>query len=108
MGVLLWDQGSQLVSIANPISNDFSVFLTFCRYQNIAWFFFLLVFVVATGVSGQQFIDTPTAPAAVQQLSSFASTIAGNTLPWSALSSDYTAYFHPSVSRFVEFHGGRY
>lgn len=39
----------------------------------------------------------------MQQILSFAATIAGNTIPWSALSSDYTAYFHPRVSRFVKF-----
>ncbi len=27
-------------------------------------------------------------------------------IPWSALSSDYTAYFHPRVSRFVRFRDG--
>jgi hypothetical protein len=91
------------VSIFTLIRNDLSVFLTFCRYQNISWFFFLLVFVVATGVSGKHFVDTPKPPATTQQIFSFGATIAGNTIPWSALSSDYTAYFHPRVSRFVKF-----
>jgi hypothetical protein len=42
----------------------------------------------------------------VTQIFSFGATIAGYMIPWSALSSDYTAYFHPRVSRFVEFRGG--
>ena len=82
--------------------------LFICRYQNISWIFFLLVFVVATGVSGKHFVDTPVAPATAQQIFSFGATIAGNTIPWSGLSSDYTAYFHPRVSRFVKFRGCLY
>jgi hypothetical protein len=89
-----------------PIKNNLSVFLTFCRYENCAWVPFLLVFVVAAGVGGKDFVDAPTAPATVAQIFGFGSTIAGNMITWVALSSDYTAYFHPRVSRFVEFRGG--
>lgn len=64
------------------------------------------MFVVATGVSGKHFVDPPNVPATTQQLFSFGATIAGNTIPWAALSSDYTAYFHPRVSRFVNFLDG--
>jgi hypothetical protein len=81
-------------------------FLTFRRYQNCAWFFFLLVFIVVAGVGGKHFVDTPAAPATVVQVFSFGATIAGNMITWSAISSDYTAYFHPRVSRFVKFLGG--
>jgi hypothetical protein len=81
-------------------------FLAFFRYQNCAWAPFLLVFVVATGVSGKDFVDPPTAPATVVQVFNFGATIAGYMIPWSALSSDYTAYFHPRVSRFVNSRGG--
>jgi hypothetical protein len=42
----------------------------------------------------------------VAQIFNFGATIAGYMIPWSALSSDYTAYFHPRVSRFVEFGDG--
>ena len=78
------------------------VFLTFCRYQNCVWVPSLLVFIVATGVSRKNFVDPTTAPATAAQIFSFGATIAGYMIPWSALSSDYTAYFHPRVSRFVE------
>jgi purine-cytosine permease-like protein len=37
---------------------------------------------------------------------SFGAMIAGNMITWSVISSDYTAYFHPRVSRFVKFPGG--
>ena len=66
------------------------------------------MFLVTTGVSGKHFVNTPVAPASTRQIFNFAATIAGNTIPWSGLSSDYTAYFHPRVSRFVKFRGGVY
>jgi hypothetical protein len=78
-------------------------FLTFHRYQNCAWFFFFLVFVVVAGVGGKHFVDTPVAPATVVQVLSFGAAIAGNMITWAGISSDYTAYFHPRVSRFVKF-----
>ena len=84
----------------------FRWFLTFRRYQNCAWFFFFLVFVVVAGVGGKHFVDTPVPPATVVQVFSFGATIAGNMITWAAISSDYTAYFHPRVSRFVKFLGG--
>jgi purine-cytosine permease-like protein len=92
--------------VSHIIRNDFGGFLTFRRYQNCAWFFFLLVFVVIAGVGGNKFVDTPAAPATVVQVFSFGATIAGSMITWSTISSDYTAYFHPRVSRFVQFLGG--
>jgi hypothetical protein len=92
--------------VTHIIRNDFGDFLSFRRYQNCAWFFFSLVFVVVAGVGGKHFVDTPVAPATVVQVISFGATIAGYMIPWSAFSSDYTAYFHPRVSRFVKFLGG--
>jgi hypothetical protein len=92
--------------VSIPIRNNLRVFLTIYRYENCAWVPSLVVFVVATGVGGKHLVDTPTAPATVQQVFSFAATIAGFMMTWSVLSSDYTAYFHPRVSRFVEFRGG--
>ena len=81
-------------------------FLTLCRYENCAWAPSLLVFVITTGVGGKHFVDTPTAPATAAQIFSFGATIAGYTLAWASISADYTVYFHPRVSRFVEFRGG--
>ena len=105
VGVLLRTQGSQLVSIFSFIKDSLNFFLTFGRYQNCVWVPCLVVFVVVTGVSGKHFVNTP-APATVTQIFNFGATIAGYMIPWSALSSDYTAYFHPRVSRFVDFRGG--
>ena len=86
-------------------SQHFSVSLTFCRYQNCAWAPLLLVFLVVTGVSAKNFVDTPTAPATVKQIFNFAATIAGSMISYSMYGSDYAAYFHPRVSRFEVFCG---
>ncbi|KAF8500278.1 NCS cytosine-purine permease [Russula emetica] len=51
-----------------------------------------------TGVSGKHFVNTPAAPATVAQIFSFGATLAGGTISWAGVSSDYTAYFHPRVS----------
>ncbi|KAF8480312.1 NCS cytosine-purine permease, partial [Russula ochroleuca] len=103
--------GQALASIANiswtvgiVIISLISLFVSFCGlrvlnwYENCAWAPSLLVFVVATGAGGKHFIDTPVAPATAAQIFSFAATIAGFIMTWSAFSSDYTAYFHPRVS----------
>ena len=87
-------------------SQQFVIFLPFCRYENCASAPLLLVFVIVTGVGAKHFVDPPTAPATVKQIFSFAATIAGDMIPWSIVSSDYSAYFHPRVSRFVTFRGG--
>jgi len=104
--------GQALSSVANiswtvgiVIISVISLFVSFCGirvlnwYENWAWAPLLLVFVVVTGVSGKEFVDIPTAPATVAQIFSFGATIAGNMISWAVVSSDYTAYFHPRVSR---------
>ena len=90
------------MSIVTHINGDLG-FQTFLRYQNCAWFFSLLVFIVVAGVGGSKFVNTPVASATVVQVFSFGATIAGSMITWSVISSDYTAYFHPRVSRFVKF-----
>ena len=98
--------GSGFSTGRHPTDNNHGIFLTLSRYENCAWAPSLLVFVVATGVGAKHFVDTPTAPATAAQYFSFGATIAGYTMAWATLSSDYTAYFHPRVSRFVGFCGG--
>jgi purine-cytosine permease-like protein len=65
----------------------------------------LLVFVVAAGVNGKNFVNDQKEHVSVMQILNFASVVTGFTLSWSTISSDYTAYFHPNVPRFVQFHG---
>lgn len=92
------------MNFVTHVTYDFTlnVYLTFFRYQNCVWIPSLLVFIVATGVSRKNFVNPTTTPATAAQIFSFGATIAGYMIPWSALSSDYTAYFHHRVPRFVE------
>ena len=61
----------------------------------------MIVLVIVTGVGGKHFVDPPAAPATAESVLTFAATIAGFTITWSTFSTDYTVYFHPSVSRCV-------
>ncbi|KAI0289541.1 NCS cytosine-purine permease [Multifurca ochricompacta] len=71
----------------------------FRRYERLAWIPVLLVFLVAVGVGGKNFVNTPAAaPATASQILTFGATIAGFTMTWAAFGADYTAYFHPGVS----------
>lgn len=62
----------------------------------------LVVFIIALGVGGKQLSNPPAADVAtVPAILGFAATIAGFDITYSALSSDFTSYFQPDVSRFV-------
>jgi hypothetical protein len=62
----------------------------------------VITFIVALGVGGKHLsIPPPEVPATPVAVLSFASTIAGFVLSWSPLSSDFTTYFHPDVSRWL-------
>lgn len=70
------------------------------RYERLAWIPVLVVFVVALGVGGKHLINPPPAePATANSILTFASTIAGFVVTYSPISSDYTIYYHPRVSR---------
>jgi purine-cytosine permease-like protein len=71
-------------------------------YERLAWLPVLIVFVVALGVGGKHLANPPPAePATASTILSFASTIAGFVITYSPLSSDFTSYFQPDVSRCV-------
>lgn len=70
------------------------------RYERLAWIPVLIVYVVALGIGGKHLINPPAAqPATAIAILSFASTIAGFVITYSPLSSDFTIYFRPDVSR---------
>jgi hypothetical protein len=100
--------GSGFSTGRHRTENKDGIFLILFRYENCAWAPFLVVFIVAAGVGAKHFVDTPTAPATAAQYFSFGATIAGYTMAWATLSSDYTVYFQPRVSRFVRFCGGQH
>jgi purine-cytosine permease-like protein len=79
----------------------------FRRFERVLWFPVVLVFIIATGIGGKHFSDAPAAlPATASQIFTFGSTIAGFTMTWALISSDYTTYFHPGVSRFAASNDG--
>ncbi|KAI0289622.1 cytosine-purine permease [Russula brevipes] len=103
--------GQALASIANitwtvgiVIIAVISLFVSFCGlkvlnwYANCAWIPVIVVFVVALGVSGKDFVDTPTTPATMAQIFNFGAIIAGFVITWATQSSNFTVYYHPRVS----------
>ncbi|KAH9051848.1 NCS cytosine-purine permease [Lactarius vividus] len=98
VGNVSWTVGIIVVSVV-------SLFISFCGLKVISWFErvvwipVILVFIIAACVSGKHFADAPTAlPATASQVLNFGATIAGFTITWATISSDYTTYFHPGVS----------
>ncbi|KAF9441513.1 hypothetical protein P691DRAFT_715125 [Macrolepiota fuliginosa MF-IS2] len=81
-----------------------SLFVSFCGhtvlhwYERIAWFPVLLTFIIALGLNGKELGNTTFQPATARVVLSFASTLAGFTVAWTPLGSDYTIYYRPDVS----------
>lgn len=72
------------------------------RYERVAWIPVLIVYLVALGVGGKHISSPPPAePATAVNVLSFASVLAGFVITYSPLSSDFTTYMDPEVSRFV-------
>ena len=69
------------------------------RYERIAWIPVLISFLVALGVGGKHLSAAPSTPATAAAVLNFGSTIAGFSLTYSSLSSDFTTYYHPDVPR---------
>ncbi|KAF8268421.1 NCS cytosine-purine permease [Lactarius quietus] len=98
VGHVSWTVGIVVISVI-------SLFISFCGlkvlswFERVVWFPVILVFIIATCVGGKHFSDAPAAPpATASQVLTFGATIAGFTMSWAVMSSDYTTYFHPGVS----------
>ncbi|KAH9174764.1 NCS cytosine-purine permease [Lactarius sanguifluus] len=98
VGNISWTAGIVVVSVI-------SLFISFCGlkvlswFERVVWIPVVLVFIIAACVSGKHFSDAPAAlPATTSQALNFGATIAGSTITWATISSDYTTYFHPGVS----------
>ena len=75
------------------------------RYERISWFPVLITFVTASIVGGKHLSNPPPptlVPATASTILSFASTLAGFSIGYSSLSSDFTSYYQPDVSRCVK------
>ncbi|KAL4068556.1 permease for cytosine/purines, uracil, thiamine, allantoin-domain-containing protein [Scleroderma yunnanense] len=68
-------------------------------YERLSWPPVVLAFIIAVGVGGKHLYNAPAPepPSAVTVLS-FASVIAGFVITYSAMASDFTMYYHPTVS----------
>jgi len=98
VGNISWTVGIIVISVI-------SLFISFCGlkvlswFERVLWFPVVLALIIATCVGGKHFSDAPTAPpATASQVLTFGATIAGFTMTWSLIGSDYTTYFHPDVS----------
>ena len=70
------------------------------RYERISWFPVLITLVIASAIGGKHLFNPPSAtPATASNVLSFASTLAGFSITYSPLSSDFTSYYRPNVSR---------
>ncbi|EIM87684.1 NCS cytosine-purine permease [Stereum hirsutum FP-91666 SS1] len=97
-GSLSWTVGIVIIAVISLVISFFGMNIL-NWYERVAWFPVLLVFLVATGLGGKNFISPPPAePATAQQVLSFGATIAGFVITWSTFSADYTAYYSPNVS----------
>lgn len=70
-------------------------------YQRVAWFPVIVTFVIALGLDGKRLGEATSEPATAQAVLSFASTLAGSTIAWAPLGSDYTIYYKEDVKRYV-------
>ncbi|KAF5349269.1 hypothetical protein D9756_009385 [Leucocoprinus leucothites] len=66
-------------------------------YERVAWFPVLITFAIALGVAGKHLGETTFEPATARAVLSFASTLAGFTITFTPLGSDYTIYFREDV-----------
>ena len=84
---------------------QFLLQVSFCGYkalvwfERIIWFPVLVALLVALGVSGKHLTSPPTDPASAQAILSFAGVIAGFTITYSPLGSDFTTYHSPDGPR---------
>ncbi|KAI6045332.1 permease for cytosine/purines, uracil, thiamine, allantoin-domain-containing protein [Pisolithus marmoratus] len=70
-------------------------------YERLSWPPVLLAFVVALGVGGKHLYNAPSfsgEPASAASVLSFASVVAGFVITFSAMASDFTMYYEPTVS----------
>jgi purine-cytosine permease-like protein len=71
-------------------------------YERLSWPPVVLAFLVAVGVGGKNLYHAtapPAVPATASAVLSFAATIAGFVITYSAMASDFTMYYDPNVSR---------
>ena len=70
------------------------------RYEQTSWLPVMITFIIASVVGGKYLSNPQRAvPATASAILSFASTLAGFSVSYTAGSSDCTSYYKPNVSR---------
>ncbi|KAG8216406.1 NCS cytosine-purine permease [Butyriboletus roseoflavus] len=93
-----WTVGIVIIAVLSMIIS-FMGYKVLNWYERLAWPPVLLAFVVALGVGGKNLYNAqPAAPAPAPAVLSFAATIAGFVITYSAMASDFTMYYDPTVS----------
>ncbi|KXN87084.1 Purine-cytosine permease fcyB [Leucoagaricus sp. SymC.cos] len=95
-GNLNWTVGIVVIGVV-------SLLVSFCGgsvltwYERVAWFPVIITFAIALGLGGKHLGDVTFEPATARGVLSFASTLAGFTVTYTPLGSDYTTYFREDV-----------
>lgn len=82
-----------------------SLLVSFCGisvlnwYERIVWFPIIVTLAIALGLGGSHLSGTAYEPATARGVLSFASTLAGFTITYTPLASDFTLYFKEDVKR---------
>ncbi|KAH0834778.1 cytosine-purine permease [Lanmaoa asiatica] len=92
-----WTVGIVIIAVLSMIIS-FMGYKVLNWYERLSWPPVLLAFLVALGVGGKNLYNVqPAAPATASAVLSFAATIAGFVITFSAMASDFTTYYDPSV-----------
>ncbi|KAG1732719.1 permease for cytosine/purines, uracil, thiamine, allantoin-domain-containing protein [Suillus lakei] len=108
--------GQALASVSSSMSWDVGIVIIFVIallisfmgyrvlnwYERVSWFPVLVAFLVALGVGGKNLYNVqPAEPASAATILSFASVVAGFVITYSAMASDFTMYYSPTLSLIV-------
>jgi NCS1 nucleoside transporter family len=95
-----WTVGIVIIAVLS-MTISFMGYKVLNWYERLSWPPVLLAFLVALGVGGQNLYNAnvqPAVPATASAVLSFAGTIAGFVITFSAMASDFTMYYDPNVS----------
>jgi NCS1 nucleoside transporter family len=94
-----WTVGIVIIALLSLVIS-FMGYKVLNWYERVAWVPVLISFLVALGVGGKNLFNAqPAEPATADAILSFASVIAGFVITFSAMASDFTMYYEPTVSR---------
>lgn len=95
-----WTVGIVIIAIVALVIS-FMGYRVLTWYERLSWPPVLLAFIVALGVGGKHLYNAPSfsgEPASASTILSFASVLAGFVITYSAMASDFTMYYEPTVS----------